>query len=545
MWAKLSLQAKLMTAFGLVSCVLFVAGALSFWSTAKIVTNYEHVVSESNVESSALAKMQFRANDLMRIAVRAATIADQGQADQLKNEYENDLKHYADADKLYLGFHRGEKEQALYDKMNAAWHELLPVMTQQFELALHRDPAKRAEVADLINNGVRTRSLVYRDAVQALLDYQEFESRQWTKTAQTNASQGKRLNASLVGFGFLLALFLGWISAHKISRAIGQVCVDMAHASNATASAGQQLSAASQQLSSGATEAAASLEETVASLEELSSMVKLNAGHAAEANSLSQKSREAAERGEHELNRLMTAMGELSRGSKKIEEIIGVIDEIAFQTNLLALNAAVEAARAGEQGKGFAVVAEAVRGLAQRSGEAAKEINALIRENVASSEHGASLAGSSATTLREIVSSVIKVSDLNNEIASASQEQATGIEQIGRAMNQLDQATQTNAASSEEVAASAEEIASQSKRVDSLVEALTELIDGEASQKNQLRSPAPVQLKVTKTSHAATGVAGKHHQAQAQTSGRTNSSKASQLIPFDDEAPPIGKADGF
>uniref|UniRef100_UPI00322161D4 methyl-accepting chemotaxis protein n=1 Tax=Bdellovibrio sp. TaxID=28201 RepID=UPI00322161D4 len=177
-----------------------------------------------------------------------------------------------------------------------------------------------------------------------------------------------------------------------------------------------------------------------------------------QAASLSASSREVAEKGQAEITRLISSMEQISKSSIKIEEIINVIDDIAFQTNLLALNAAVEAARAGEQGKGFAVVAEAVRALAQRSAVAAKDISHLIQESVDQVEQGSQIASESGVVLNNIVISVKKVSDLNNEIATASSEQTAGIQQISKAMNQLDQASQSNAASAEEIAATSAEI---------------------------------------------------------------------------------------
>ncbi|MEK2645107.1 methyl-accepting chemotaxis protein [Bdellovibrio sp. BCCA] len=215
------------------------------------------------------------------------------------------------------------------------------------------------------------------------------------------------------------------------------------------------LTGSSSALSAASTESAASLEETVASLEELSSMIKLNADNAKLASELSQVSKGSAEEGSREIASLMTSMQDIVKSSKKIEDIITVIDDIAFQTNLLALNAAVEAARAGEQGKGFAVVADAVRALAQRSATSAKEISDLISESVTQIEQGQKVADSSYEVLKKIVDSVNKVAGLNNEIATASVEQSTGVSQITQAMNQLDQATQTNAASSETISEAA------------------------------------------------------------------------------------------
>ncbi|MDQ3232958.1 MAG: methyl-accepting chemotaxis protein, partial [Pseudobdellovibrionaceae bacterium] len=183
-----------------------------------------------------------------------------------------------------------------------------------------------------------------------------------------------------------------------------------------------------------------------------------------------------------EVQSLIGAISEINHSSKKIEEIITVIDEIAFQTNLLALNAAVEAARAGEQGKGFAVVAEAVRSLAQRSGTAAKEITGLIRVNVDKIDRGTKIADRSGQVLQNILSSVRKVADLNNEIAAASREQSSGLSQISKAMNEIDQATQRNAAASEEVAASSEEMSAQATTLQTMVHDLADVITGHANQ---------------------------------------------------------------
>lgn len=273
--------------------------------------------------------------------------------------------------------------------------------------------------------------------------------------------------------------------AKNLSGFLLGVSTEIAETANQTATASHELTSASSSLSEGATESAASLQETVASLEELSSMVKLNADHADEANKLSQKSLESASKGEGEISKLIEAMSSMSQSSKKIEEIITVIDGIAFQTNLLALNAAVEAARAGDQGKGFAVVAEAVRTLAQSSAEAAKEINTLIKDNVEKTEHGVHVADVSGAVLKEIVSEVKRVASLNNEISAASKEQANGIEQITRAMNQLDQAIQSNASSSQEVASSAEEMTAQAECLSQSVGQLRQFISGQDSTGNK------------------------------------------------------------
>ena len=206
---------------------------------------------------------------------------------------------------------------------------------------------------------------------------------------------------------------------------------------------------------------AASLEETAASMEEMTSSVRQNAEHARQANALAANARACAEAGGAAVGKAVQAMDGINASSKKIADIIGVIDEIAFQTNLLALNAAVEAARAGEQGRGFAVVASEVRNLASRSAEAAKEIKALIKDSVQRVEGGARLVGESGATLEQLVVAVKKVSDIIAEISSASDEQASGIDQVGKAITQMDQLTQQNAALVEEAAAASQSLADQ------------------------------------------------------------------------------------
>jgi len=240
-------------------------------------------------------------------------------------------------------------------------------------------------------------------------------------------------------------------------------------ASGTIASAANEISQGTADLSQRSEEQASSLEETASSMEELTGTVRQNADNAREANQLANGARDEASKGGEVVGKAITAMSEINQSSKKIADIIGVIDEIAFQTNLLALNAAVEAARAGEQGRGFAVVAAEVRNLAQRSASAAKEIKSLINDSVEKVTEGSKLVDQSGATLDEIVGSVKKVSDIIAEIASAGQEQASGIDQINKAVTQMDEMTQQNAALVEEAAASSEAMNDQAVSLDELI----------------------------------------------------------------------------
>jgi methyl-accepting chemotaxis protein len=227
----------------------------------------------------------------------------------------------------------------------------------------------------------------------------------------------------------------------------------------------EQITKGNEDLSQRTSEQASALEETSASMEEMTSTVKQNADNAKQANQLAIAARDIADKGGSVTVRAVEAMGEINKSSKKIADIITVIDEIAFQTNLLALNAAVEAARAGEHGRGFAVVAAEVRNLAQRSATAAKEIKGLINESIQRVNDGSELVNQSGKTLEEIVSSVKRVTDIIAEITAASQEQAQGIDQVNKAIMQMDETTQQNAALVEETTSASQSMKDQAQEL--------------------------------------------------------------------------------
>ncbi|MCQ8879862.1 methyl-accepting chemotaxis protein [Pseudoalteromonas shioyasakiensis] len=227
------------------------------------------------------------------------------------------------------------------------------------------------------------------------------------------------------------------------------------------ASGAEEISQGNADLSQRTEEQASSLEETASSMEEMTSTVRQNADNAKVANGLAAETRDKALQGGEVVNRAVVSMSAINESSKKIADIISVIDEIAFQTNLLALNAAVEAARAGEQGRGFAVVAGEVRNLAQRSAGAAKEIKELIRDSVGKVEDGTLLVNESGATLQDIVSSVQKVTEMISDISEASEEQSAGIEQVNKAISQMDEMTQQNAALVEQASAAGESMSEQ------------------------------------------------------------------------------------
>ena len=264
----------------------------------------------------------------------------------------------------------------------------------------------------------------------------------------TNGELGRRIDIeSQDEFGQLLA------QLRDLDRKLAGIIVTVHGSADSVGTAARELSQGNDDLSQRTQEQAAALEETASSMEEMASTVKQNADNVRTANQLSLSARTQADRGGGVLQNAVSAMDEINESSRKIADIVGVVDEIAFQTNLLALNAAVEAARAGEQGRGFAVVASEVRNLAQRSAAAAKEIKGLIQSSVERVKTGSELVGESGRAMQEITLSVRKLTDIVAEISAATDEQARSIDEVNRAVAQIDSVTQQNAALVEQAAA--------------------------------------------------------------------------------------------
>lgn len=276
----------------------------------------------------------------------------------------------------------------------------------------------------------------------------------------------------------------------QMDRQLARIVEQVRDSATSVDTAAQQIASGTDDLAQRTQEQASSIEETASSMEEMTSTVKNNADNAQEANQLASGTRQDAERGGEVVQKAVAAMRDIDESSGKIVEIISVIDEIAFQTNLLALNAAVEAARAGEQGRGFAVVATEVRNLAQRSAKAAKEIKDLINDSVGKIKNGSQLVEESGETLEGIVENVRRVTEIVAEIAAASNEQASGIDQVNRAVMQMDEVTQQNASLVEETAAASRSMQEQAAQLLERVAffSLDGQDDGEALAKRSKRA---------------------------------------------------------
>jgi methyl-accepting chemotaxis protein len=383
-------------------------------------------------------------------------------------------------------------------------HQLFQkILEQRKAYSASRDGAVKAkadgnaeEAARILEQSFTPASKLYQDLLQELVTMQRTSIDATAKAIDAQADHSTTLIAILTASAVALGALFSWLLTSGITRPIRdavelaetvasgdltrsieatsrdetgallralrhmndslvQIVSQVRGGTDLIATGSKEISAGNLDLSGRTEQQASALEQTAASMEELTTTVRQNADNARQANQLSLTASSVAAKGGAVVGEVITTMGSINESARKIVDIIGVIDGIAFQTNILALNAAVEAARAGEQGRGFAVVASEVRTLAQRSAAAAKEIKELIGDSVGKVDAGAKLVDQAGATMDEVVTSIRRVTDIMSEIASASQEQTGGIEQVNQAIGQMDQVTQQNAALVEESAAAA------------------------------------------------------------------------------------------
>jgi len=356
---------------------------------------------------------------------------------------------------LWAQLGRGEFDTGQYKRVAKDGHEVFLEGSYNPILNLHGVPHKVVMYASDVTQQVLASQQMSQAVVQ-------------TQQAIKSAGDGD-LRARVVTHDKTGELRQMAESINSLLAGMAAIVSKVKGAANEVYRGAEEISQGNKSLSQRTEEQSASLEQAASSMEEMTSTVRQNADNAAQANQLAAAARDQAEKGGTVTGHAVHAMSEINKASRKIADIIGVIDEIAFQTNLLALNAAVEAARAGEQGRGFAVVATEVRNLASRSAAAAKEIKGLIQDSVKKVEDGSALVTQSGETLHTIVTSVKKVSDIVAEIAAASREQSAGIEQVSKAVGQMDEMTQQNAALVEQAAAASQSMAGQARNLNDIM----------------------------------------------------------------------------
>jgi methyl-accepting chemotaxis protein len=513
---KLSVGTRLGFAFGSLLLILCAMVGLAAWQMARLAdnTNYYaiNLVPSYQTQKDAIQSLgDLRRQQWRHVVSNEAAEMDaiEGRMTELRRSLESDLTRYAqelitdDEDKS-----RTQHAQSAIQAYLAQVDRLRPISRQTTT-----DPSKTAEAIALMK-GESERA--YEAALKAVDTWWSYNVK--LSDAQNQASAATYGSARLqlmgaAGLALLVALGLAVLITRSITHALGAEPTQLAeaarrvaagnlaasadaaaaragsvmaslgdmrsslarmveqvrHASDSIATGSSQIATGNADLSQRTEEQASNLQQTAASMEEMTATVKHNADTARQATQLATSASAAAEKGGRVVGQVVSTMNDISDSSRRIADIIGVIDGIAFQTNILALNAAVEAARAGEQGRGFAVVAGEVRSLAQRSAEAAREIKTLIGSSVDKVEAGSNLVGEAGATMNDIVGQVKRVAELISEMSAATHEQASGLGQVGTAMAQLDQVTQQNAALVEESAAAADSLSRQAKGLTELM----------------------------------------------------------------------------
>ena len=480
---------------GLLVAVLLVG----LYSMGQLSARTHDIVADKNVKMAAANTM----SDNVRSITLAITSVVVAPTDALMQEHLNKIgearKKYGAAKEVLQKMVSTDKEAALMSQLDAALKTGAPLNNKVVELR------KAGQTEEAVTFLTQQAAPSLNNVLVALDSLVAYEAQQAAQAADDAAALSTKARTSMLALGIvalLLGAFVAWIITRSITHPINaavavaetvasgdlssrivvnssdetgrllgalkamndgllDVVAQVRHGTDSIATALSEIAAGNLDLSSRTEEQASSLEETASAMEELTSTVKQNADNARQANQLAKSASEVAVRGGDIVSQVVDTMGTINQSSKKIVDIIAVIDGIAFQTNILALNAAVEAARAGEQGRGFAVVATEVRNLAHRSASAAKEIKELIAASVANVDTGSRLVNEAGQTMGDIVDSIVRVTDIMGEITSATHEQTLGIEQINMAIAQMDEVTQQNAALVEEAAAASQSMQEQ------------------------------------------------------------------------------------
>ena len=507
---KLGLGARLALGFGIVILLGAVVAATGWLTLRALKGHVDELVDDRVVTIGTLNEMVDNSNVIARGLRNLLLLKDEAQLRQEAARLDaTRARNVAARTKLQAMLH-DERSRALFDALETARQPYAATIDRMQRLV--RD-GHAAEATAVLFDEVRPAQEVFFGAVNTLVDYQKQQMHATATAARETADTAGAWLAGLAAAATLLGIFIARTLTRSVTRAVGgepedamrvasaiaegdltvripvreadghsilaamramrdrlAEVVDQVRASSESVATGSaQIATGNADLSQRTEEQASNLQQTAASMEELTITVQTNAQVAAEAHRLATGASEAAARGGADVGRVVATIAEVAASSRRIAEIISVIDGIAFQTNILALNAAVEAARAGSQGRGFAVVATEVRSLAQRSANAAKEIKALIEQSSRRVDAGVQQVDAAGATMQEVVVQARRVSELVGEISNASAQQATGISQVGSAVQQLDQVTQQNAALVEESAAAAESLSAQATRLTEVV----------------------------------------------------------------------------
>jgi methyl-accepting chemotaxis protein len=502
--SAMKISTRLGFSFGLVLLITLISATLALSKLSNIQDHLSAIVLDNNVKVRLISTM----GDQVKLVVgltRGIILLPDSAAQQIEMAKVVKARALYDKNSAEIEkMHVRESDKALHAKVEAARAIARPLIDKVLELAMAE---KEWDATVLLRQEATPAAEKWQEAIDQDIAAQEADSQTMYQAALADYQQARKL---MIGANLLciaVAVLLGWRVTRSITRQLGaepgdaarlaqsvaqgdlslhitlqpgdshsmmaqlknmqdslvKVVSEVRQGSEGVATASAEIAQADLDLSARTESQASSLEQTAASMEQLSATVKQNADSARQANQLAMNASSVAAQGGEVVGQVVETMKDINAASRKISDIISVIDGIAFQTNILALNAAVEAARAGEQGRGFAVVATEVRSLAGRSAEAAKEIKSLISASVERVGRGTVLVDQAGSTMQEVVSSIRRVTDLMGEITEANNEQSLGVSQVGEAVAQMDQVTQQNAALVEEMAAAANSLKSQAE----------------------------------------------------------------------------------
>ena len=420
--------------------------------------------------------------DLQQLLVAERSLifsnADSNEFKTFVGDYETNLEQAWARWEKYKELATTPQEREVVPKFEAAWKEWSAVSRRVVDGRIADTREGRRVALDLSLGLAREKFESMREQIDRLTGI----NLELAKTANSEATAAYHgafwFQIGLAALGILTGLVLALVIRRSIAGPLNKVIRHLTLSSEQLASASRQIAAASQNLAEGSSQQAAAIEQTSSSLEEMASMTRKNAGSARDADGLMQETKSVVATADSEMEALDKSMQDITTASKETQKIVRTIDEISFQTNLLALNAAVEAARAGEAGKGFAVVAEEVRGLAQRAAEASRNTASLIDGTVAKIHMGSALVTRTISAFHNVEENTAQVGKLVSDIATASGEQAQGIDQINRAVTDIDSVTQSTASSSEESASAAAEMTAQAEHLLGFVAELQAVVGG-------------------------------------------------------------------